>query len=107
MGPLNHESEPWLSWIHPTTPLVDFNYTVDIDPYLEDMALLHQWVKGDRTEGKQFNTGIAKPVTRTARAFTIGAGLAAADGPLPIMDIIGFSYAVASSIHAWYDYLVS
>ena len=43
-------------------------------------------------------------VNKTARAVTIGVTLAAMDGPLPIMDVVGFGVASGMAIHAWYEY---
>ena len=41
---------------------------------------------------------------KTARAIATGATLAAMDGPLPIMDVVGFGVATGMAIHAWYEY---
>jgi len=46
--------------------------------------------------------GIA--IQKTARAAATGMALAAMDGPLPIMDVVGFGVATGMAIHAWYDY---
>ena len=46
----------------------------------------------------------AHAVNKTARAVTIGVTLAAMDGPLPIMDVVGFGVATGMAIHAWYEY---
>ena len=43
-------------------------------------------------------------VNKTARAVTIGVSLAAMDGPLPVMDVVGFTVASGMAIHAWYEY---
>jgi len=43
-------------------------------------------------------------VNKTARAVTIGVSLAAMDGPLPVMDVVGFGVASGMAIHAWYEY---
>ncbi len=39
----------------------------------------------------------------TMRAAGIGVALAAADGPLPVGDVIGFTFFVAVSAYAWGD----
>ena len=41
---------------------------------------------------------------KTARAISSGVALAAMDGPLPIMDVVGFGVAVTGAALAWYDY---
>ena len=41
---------------------------------------------------------------KTARAVATGMALAALDGPLPIMDVVGFGVATGMAIHAWYEY---
>ena len=46
----------------------------------------------------------AHAVNKTARAVTIGVTLAAMDGPLPIMDVVGLGVASGMAIHAWYEY---
>lgn len=46
----------------------------------------------------------AMAVNKTARAVTIGVTLAAMDGPLPVMDVVGFGVASGMAIHAWYEY---
>ena len=43
-------------------------------------------------------------LTKTARAATTGMALAAMDGPLPVMDVVGFGVATGMAIHAWYEY---
>ena len=41
---------------------------------------------------------------KTARAAATGMALAAMDGPLPVMDVVGFGVATGMAIHAWYEY---
>ena len=41
---------------------------------------------------------------KTARAIATGVAISAIDGPLPIMDVVGFGVATGMAIHAWYDY---
>ena len=43
-------------------------------------------------------------VNKTARAMTIGVTLAAMDGPLPVMDVVGLGVSTGMAIHAWYEY---
>jgi len=48
--------------------------------------------------------GSAMAVNKTARAIATGVTLAAMDGPLPVMDVVGFGVATGMAIHAWYEY---
>ena len=41
---------------------------------------------------------------KTARAIASGVALASIDGPLPVMDVVGFGVAVTGAALAWYDY---
>ena len=50
------------------------------------------------------NPRIWKPIAATGRAVSIGAGLAATDGPLPVMDVIGFGISVTMTAIAWHEY---
>jgi len=49
--------------------------------------------------------GIA--VQKTARAVSAGIALAAIDGPLPVMDVVGFGVAVTGSALAWYEFFTT
>ena len=44
-------------------------------------------------------------VAKTGRAFTLGASLAAADGPLPFGDMVGITVATVGAALAWFEYL--
>lgn len=41
---------------------------------------------------------------RTARAVASGIALSAIDGPLPVMDVVGFGVTTTLAALAWYDY---
>jgi hypothetical protein len=43
-------------------------------------------------------------VAKTNRAIVLGAAIAAIDGPVPVMDVVGFSVAAITAGLAWYDY---
>jgi hypothetical protein len=43
-------------------------------------------------------------VAKTNRAIILGAAISAMDGPLPVMDVVGFSIAAVTAGLAWYDY---
>jgi hypothetical protein len=44
---------------------------------------------------------------KTGRAIAAGIALAAIDGPLPVMDVIGFGIATTGAALAWYDYFTT
>jgi len=44
---------------------------------------------------------------KTGRAIAAGIALAAIDGPLPVMDVIGFGVATTGAALAWYNYFSS
>ena len=43
-------------------------------------------------------------VAKTNRAIILGAAISAIDGPVPVMDVVGFSVAAITAGLAWYDY---
>ena len=47
---------------------------------------------------------LAKAYNRTAKAALVGAALAASDGPLPVMDVVGLGVASLMATIAWVDY---
>jgi len=44
---------------------------------------------------------------KTIRAIQAGVALSAIDGPLPVMDVVGFGVAVTGSALAWYEFFTS
>lgn len=60
------------------------------------------WTQPFPSPEKAGEFGIA--VAKTTRAITIGGTIAAMDGPIPILDVVGFGVATGMSIHAWYEY---
>lgn len=46
----------------------------------------------------------ANALFSTGTAVATGVTLAAMDGPLPIMDVVGFTVATGMAIQAWYEY---
>lgn len=58
-------------------------------------------------EQKRFNemSEFERAATKTTRAIIAGATIAAMDGPLPILDVLGFGVAVTGAAIAWIDYL--
>lgn len=47
---------------------------------------------------------LATAVNKTARAAMVGIAISAIDGPLPVMDAVGFGVAVTMATLAWVDY---
>jgi len=50
------------------------------------------------------DTKLAKAINRTTKAAIVGIGLAAIDGPLPVMDVVGLGVASLMATIAWVDY---
>lgn len=48
--------------------------------------------------------GLHKPIIKTLRSIELGMGLAATDGPLPIMDVVGFTVMTYGATTAWFEY---
>ena len=44
---------------------------------------------------------------KTIRAIQAGIALSAIDGPLPIMDVVGFGVAVTGSALAWHEFFTT
>jgi hypothetical protein len=56
-----------------------------------------------KEKASQFGTATEK----TARAVSAGMAIAALDGPIPVLDIIGFGLTTGMSLMAWYEYFSS
>ncbi|AXF51992.1 MAG: lysine-specific histone demethylase 1 [Circular genetic element sp.] len=50
------------------------------------------------------NYKLAKAMNRTAKAALVGAGIAAIDGPIPVMDLVGLGVGSTMALIAWHDY---
>ena len=48
--------------------------------------------------------GLFKPVSKTVKSIQLGVALAATDGPLPIMDVVGFGVMTYGATTAWFEY---
>jgi hypothetical protein len=46
---------------------------------------------------------IADAVTKTRDAIAMGFAISQIDGPLPIADVVGFAFAVKSTVSAWWE----
>lgn len=101
---LNH----WNKWVHPTEPLVDLAVTETRylnKEYLSPLMLINKGTRG----GAKANDAIAlrRALQGTSRAVSLGVALAAVDGPLPVMDVIGLGVTMVYSAAAWIDYFSS
>ena len=54
---------------------------------------------------KSLNTmdEVQRAINRTARAAAQGAAIAAMDGPIPILDMVGLGVAITGATLAWFD----
>ena len=75
---------------------------------MANSQLLHPHVKfttnSDGTINLSIDSDLVLASKKTARAISSGVALASMDGPLPIMDVVGFGVAVTGAALAWYDY---
>jgi len=57
-------------------------------------------------EQQRFNemSELERAITKTTRSIVAGASLAAMDGPLPFLDVLGFGVGVVGTGLAWIDY---
>ena len=46
---------------------------------------------------------IATAITKTRDALAMGIAISQIDGPLPIADVVGFAFAVKSTVEAWWE----
>ncbi|AXF52351.1 MAG: hypothetical protein [Circular genetic element sp.] len=60
------------------------------------------WSNPFPTPEKAGQFGIA--LQKTVRAITVGGTIAAMDGPLPVLDIIGLGVTTGMSLMAWVEY---
>ena len=79
--------------------------------WMEHSQLLHEHVKisADNSASIRLEQSLAlhDATRKTARAITAGVALAAIDGPLPVMDVVGFGVATTGAALAWYDYFTT
>jgi len=103
LGPLNHESDPWLEYLHPSEILVDVDWSADTP----ELAIeLYDMFRSSNRKGRS-NTQLGIAIAKTGRAVALGAALAAMDGPLPVMDVLGFTVASALTVRAWSEWIFS
>ena len=46
---------------------------------------------------------IADAISKTRNAIAMGFAISQIDGPLPIADVVGFAFAVKSTVSAWWE----
>ena len=75
---------------------------------MANAQLLHPHLKVTTNSDGSINLSISADLVsaskKTARAVASGVALASIDGPLPVMDVVGFGVAVTGAALAWYDY---
>ena len=57
----------------------------------------------ERQENLNTMDEVQRAINRTAKAVASGASIAAMDGPIPILDMVGFGVAVGGATLAWVD----
>lgn len=93
---LNHESEPWLQFLHPTEIVIDIDNS--------QMAIMTNTPKSGGTDYHGlFKAGMATQ-RFTQKVATLAVMLAMSDGPLPIGDIIAVGMLGVIAVYSWYDY---
>ena len=80
--------------------------------WLEHSQLLHEHVKvkynsNNGTIRIEQSLALHDATRKTARAISAGVALAAMDGPLPVMDVVGFGVATTGAALAWYEFFTS
>ena len=78
------------------------------EEWMANSQLLHPHLKVTTNTDGSINLSIDADLVlaskKTARAVASGVALASMDGPLPVMDVVGFGVAVTGAALAWYDY---
>lgn len=52
----------------------------------------------------EFKKSSGPPIAKTIRNIELGMALASVDGPLPVMDVVGFGVATSLTIYDWYTF---
>lgn len=98
---LNHDVDPWIEFLHPSEFLADLDWSADTP------NLVMQIRENRSKHNYHKDTQLAIAGMKTGRAVALGVMLASLDGPLPVMDILGFTVATALSVRAWSEYFFS
>jgi hypothetical protein len=81
--------------------------------WMEYAQMLHENINYRSSSGNLIQSQIDQQFAffeaqqKTGRAIAAGIALAAIDGPLPVMDVIGFGVATTGAALAWYDYFTT
>ena len=46
---------------------------------------------------------LATAISKTRDAIAMGVAISQIDGPLPIADVVGFAFAIKSTVDAWWE----
>lgn len=95
----------WLKWEHPTQGIVNLD-KIDLTPYPDKGTPWEKigFASGGNDSYEIDKGNIAYPLTHTARAVSIGVGIAMLDGPLPVMDVVALGVATYLAADAWIDW---
>jgi len=79
--------------------------------WMEHAQLLHDNIKvtTDSNGNLRFEQSMAlrDATQKTGRAVAAGVALAAIDGPLPFMDVVGFGVTTTLAAIAWYEFFTT
>ena len=57
----------------------------------------------DVNVGWETSKELVTAITKTRDALAMGLAISQIDGPLPIADVVGFAFAVKSTVSAWWE----
>lgn len=101
--------EPWLEFLHHTeqafNPQLPQYHSDGPDKWDPVRTFIRVTSDGSDSDDAQDFVRLSRALSATARAWTLGAALAASDGPLPFMDVVGFGVAVFGTATAWWEFV--
>jgi hypothetical protein len=74
------------------------------DKYLHPLLKFNKSTKSGTKAGDSDYMKLQRATKGTIRAVQLGVALAAMDGPLPVMDVIGLGVTMIYSAASWIDY---
>ena len=92
VGRMNKYKEEWMEHANALIPK-----TIKLNSQTNELEMA--W---DMDAGKMVD--LHQAGMKTTRAIAMGVAISAIDGPLPVMDVVGFGVATGMAIHAWYEY---
>lgn len=102
--------EPWLEFLHHTeqtfSPELPQYHAEGPDKWDPVRMFIWSTSDGPDSDDAEDFVRLSRALSATARAWTLGAALAATDGPLPFMDVVGFGVAVFGTGLAWWEFIV-